>query len=129
MSSNKTKKNKKVLSGPSATLNALNNPSYTKVVYKYPSPEYFRMLTIKKNKEKKEKEEMDELAQLMQDANDAKKINPSLQVIKPTARRNSPLIFSSPFPFDKKEKGGKKKTIKKRKRKTMKKLKYKKNKK
>ena len=129
MSSNKTKKNKKVLSGPSATLNALSNPSYSRIAYKYPTPEHFRMLTDKRNKEKKEKEEIDELAEIIQNANEAKKINPSLEVVRPIARRNSPLIFSSPFPFDKKEKGGKKKTIKKRKRKTMKKLKYKKNKK
>lgn len=126
MSSNRTKKNKKVLSGPSATLNALSNPSYPRIVYKYPSPEYFRTLTLKKNKEK---EEMDELAQLMQNAHEAKQINSSEEFLRPIPRRNSPLIFSAPFPFDKKEKGGKKKTIKKRKRKTMKKLKYKKNKK
>jgi len=110
MSSKKTKKNKTPLKGPAATMDALQNRNYPRTMNSYPSPEEFKQMNdIIKNRTKKmiipKKEEGEE----------------TKTILRPTPTRVNPKLYLDW------NKGGKKKSLKKRK--TMKKLKYKKNKK
>ena len=109
MSSKKTKKNKTPLKGPAATMDALQNRNYSSIQYVYPSAEEFKQINDRiKNRTKKmiipKKEEGE--------GED--------NILRPIPRRSNKMVFDW-------NKGGKKKSLKKRK--TMKKLKYKKNKK